>query len=252
MLWAESHGAMTGVRFRLQCIVRRCSWYAFLVPLFTFSAVSRSSAQDQSQFWPEIDTYVKLSPRTRLFLLTALSSDQDTKTLQGEFGPNFDIYLTPFLRPHLRSMDSAKSKFVIFRVGYRYMPTLQGTGSTENRIIAEMTSRFNLPWAILLSDRNRFDFRFIQGQPFSWRYRNRLTLERNFEIRGYTFTPYVRGELYWDSRYDKIAKNAFTIGSVFPLTKRTESELYYEDQRDSTSTPNTHTRGVGVVLSLYF
>ena len=72
-------------------------------------------------------------------------------------------------------------------------------------------------------------------------------------ISGHTTTfPYVRGELYYDSRYDKIAKNAFTIGIVFPLTKRTEFELYYEDQRDSSSTPNYHTRGIGLVLGLYF
>ena len=89
----------------------------------------------------------------------------------------------------------------------------------------------------------------------SWphsRYRNRITTERNFSIQNYEFTSYLRGELFYDSRSDKIAKNAFTIGSVFPLSKRSELELYYEDQRDSSSTPNFHTRGPGVVLSLYF
>jgi hypothetical protein len=121
-----------------------------------------------------------------------------------------------------------------------------------NRPIAELTSRFKLPLAILLSDRNRADFRFISGKPYSWRYRNRLTLERNFSIRNYEFTPYLRGELFYDSRFDKIAKNDFTIGSVFPITKRIEFEIYYEDQRDSTVTPNYHTRGAGLVLKLFF
>jgi len=209
-------------------------------------------AQDETQFWPEVDTYVKLSPRTRLFFDAGLSSDQDTRTLDGEFGANFDFYLRSFLHPHLRDLDPATSKLLTFRVGYRYLPSFHETSANENRPIAEITGRFNLPWDVLLSDRNRFDFRFIQGQPFSWRYRNRVTLERNFEIRAYAFTPYVRGELYYDSRYDKIAKNAFTIGIVFPLTKRTEFELYYEDQRDSSSTPSYHTRGIGLVLGLYF
>lgn len=211
-----------------------------------------TQAQDQTQFWPEVDTYVNLSSRTRLFFMAALSNDKDTNQLEGEFGPNFDFYLRPFLRPHLRDLDPAKSKLLTFRIGYRYLPTFHGTGSTENRPIAELTARFQLPWQILMSDRNRVDFRFVSGSPFSWRYRNRLTLERNFEIRGYMFTPYVRGELYYDSRYDKIAKNAFTLGSIFPISKHTELEVYYEDQRDSSTTPNYHTRGAGVVLGLYF
>jgi hypothetical protein len=57
-------------------------------------------AQDRSEFWPELDTYVNLSSRTRLFFIAALSSDQDTRNVQGEFGPNFDYYLRPFARLH--------------------------------------------------------------------------------------------------------------------------------------------------------
>jgi hypothetical protein len=57
-------------------------------------------------------------------------------------------------------------------------------------------------------------------------HRNRVTLERNFSIRNYRFAPYLRGELFYESRFDKIAKDAFTVGGVFPITKRTEFELY--------------------------
>lgn len=226
--------------------------YPFEILLLLLLSSVPLHAQDESQFWPEVDTYVNLSSQTRLFFISALSSDQDTRELQGEFGPNFDFYVRPFLRPKLRDMDPAKSKLVTFRVGYRYLPTLRGDGATENRPIVELTGRFKVPWDVLLSDRNRVDFRFISGQPFSWRYRNRVGLERNFHIRSYTFTPYVRGELYYDSRYDKIAKNTFTVGSIFPMSRRTEFEVYYQDERDSASTPNYHTRGAGVVLGLYF
>ena len=209
-------------------------------------------AQDQSQFWPELDTYVKLSDRSRLFFIASLSSDQDTRSRDGEFGPNFDYFMRPLARARLREKDPSKNKFLTFRIGYRYLPSFGGTSPNENRAIAEITSRFYLPLSILLSDRNRFDFRFVEGNPYSWRYRNRVTLERNFSIHHYEFTPYLRGELFYDSRYDKIAKNSITIGSIFPTSKRTELEAYYEDQRDSGTTPDTHTRGLGVVLSLYF
>ena len=225
---------------------------AAAIAAFLLSFCLCSLAQDRSEFWPEIDTYVNLSSRTGLFLISKLSSDQDSHNVHGEFGANFDFYLRPFVRVRLRDKDPSKSKLLTFRVGYRYLPILRGEGANENRAIAEATSRFNLPLHILMSDRNRFDFRFVSGQDFSWRYRNRLTLERNVAIRRYEFTPYIRGEFYYDSRLATITKNAFTIGSIFPLTKRTEFELYYEDQRDSTTSPNFHVRGVGVVLGLYF
>jgi Protein of unknown function (DUF2490) len=230
--------------------MRLCYWGWFAICAFLWCKPAR--AQDLSEFWPEIDTYVNLTSRTRLFFIAALSSDQDTRNIQGEFGPNFDYYLRPFARPHLKDMDPSKSRLLTFRVGYRYLPTLRGKGGTENRGLLELTSRFSLPFNILLSDRNRVDLRFIEGQNFSWRYRNRLTLERNFVIKKYTFTPYVRGEFFYDSRYDKISKNALTIGGVFPLTRRTEFEIYYEDQRDSGSPSNFHVRGAGLVLGLYF
>lgn len=209
-------------------------------------------AQDQSKFWPEADVYLNLTSSSRLFFIAELNNDQDTRQVQGQFGPNLDFYLRALLRPRLRDLDPAKSKLLTFRVGYRYLPTLRGNGPTENRPIAELTARFQLPWSILLSDRNRFDFRFISGEAFSWRYRNRVSLQRNFTMHNYLFTPYVRGELFYDSRYDKIAKNAFTVGSIFPLTKRTEFQLYYEDQRDSGTSPVYHVRGAGLILGLFF
>jgi hypothetical protein len=187
-----------------------------------------------------------------LFLIAGLARDRDTRDLQGEFGVNFDLFVKPIIRPRLRDEDPAKSKYLTVRAGYRYLPTLRGEDPSENRIIEEATGRFYLPRAILLSDRNLFEMRFVETKAFSWRYRNRLSLERNFELRGYTFTPYIRAELFYDSRDNKVAKNAFTIGSIFPISRKTEAELYYEDQRSSSSTPNLHTRGVGLTLSLFF
>jgi len=223
-----------------------------LILIIPFLFLSPVRAQDEYQFWPEVDTYVNLSSRSRLFFLAALSSDQDTRTLDGEFGANADFYLRRFLRESLHAKDPSKNKLLTLRLGYRYLPSLRGDNPNEQRPIVELTGRHSLPLAILFSDRNRVDFRFIEGQPFFWRYRNRVTLERNFTIHKYEFSPYVRGEFFYDSRDDKIDKNAFTIGSVFPLTKRTEFEAYYEDQRDSSTTPNYHTRGAGLVMTFYF
>ena len=115
--------------------------------------------------------------------------------------------------------------------------------------MVELTPRFHIPFAILLSDRNREEFRFISGKPFSVRYRNRLSLERNFSIRKYIFTPYVRDEFYYADH--QISANAVMIGSIFPTSKHTELEVYYKDERITTTIPNSYIRGAGVILSLY-
>ena len=54
----------------------------------------------------------------------------------------------------------------------------------------EASPRFPLPWKIVLTDRNRGDLRMIAGD-FSWRYRNRLSVERAVFIHSYAFTPYA-------------------------------------------------------------
>jgi Protein of unknown function (DUF2490) len=207
-------------------------------------------AQDQTEFWPEVDTYVNISPRTRFVLTTELNGYPQAGNLRGEFGPNFDVYLRPFLRPRLRDLDPAKSKLLTFRVGYRYFRSLIGNKPAEKRPITELTARFHIPAEILLSDRSRMDFRFISGKPFSWRYRNRVSLERNVPIRGYLFTPYVRDEIFYSDR--QIAANAVMLGSIFPTSKRTQLELYYKSETNTSSTSAVKIRGLGVILSVYF
>lgn len=199
---------------------------------------------------PEVDTYINVSSRTRFVFTTELNTSPQTGNLHGEFGPNFDIYLRPFLRPRLRDLDPAKSKLLTFRVGYRYYPSLVGKRPTEKRPITELTARFHLPLAILLGDRNGMDFRFISGKPFSWRYRNRVTLERNLSVRRYLLTPYVRDEAYYANR--QIAANAVMLGSIFPVSKHTELDLYFKAQRDMTEAPNSHIRSAGAIWNLYF
>lgn len=74
------------------------------------------------------------------------------------------------------------------RAGYRYGFSLnKDEDYNEHRILLEQTLRLPLPAALLLRDRTREDFRFLSGD-LSVRYRNRVTLEREFGIRCFKFT----------------------------------------------------------------
>jgi hypothetical protein len=133
------------------------------------------AAQTQSlQAWPEIDTYVSLNSDVRVSFFAAATRENRQGT-SAEVGPNIDFYFKPLVKLKkitLFELDPSKSRLLIFRAGYRYMPSKDG--STEHRGLLEATARYPLVRGILLSDRNRLDLRFIDGE-FAWRYRNRLS-----------------------------------------------------------------------------
>jgi hypothetical protein len=95
------------------------------------------------------------------------------------------------------------------------------------------------------------EIRSIEGSE-SWRYRNRLTIEREFSIGRFRFNPYLRGEIYYDSRHDKFSRNALIGGSAFPITRHFELESYFEHQNDSGGSSNRTVNAVGFVANLYF
>jgi hypothetical protein len=137
------------------------------------------------------------------------------------------------------------------RVGYRYVFPYTGDASGEHRGVVEVTARSPLAVGVLVSDRSRMDLRSIDGT-FSWRYRNRLTVERELSIGRFRLSPYIRGEGYYDSRYDKWSRTALIAGSSFPITGHFEFESYFEHQNDSGGSPNRTVNAVGVVANLYF
>jgi hypothetical protein len=148
----------------------------------------------------------------------------------------------------LRSNDSEKSNFMTLRIGYQYIRNFNKPDI--NRVQIGVTTRFHLPWSMDLAERNRFDLRFSDSQ-FTWYYRNRLTLERSFKIRSYSFLPYARGEIYYDSKSGKLSKNTYSFGAYFPIRKRMELEGYYERENTTGGSP-PHVNGVGTTLSIYF
>ena len=231
------------------CGVSCCLHGVILVLLVAL--LSPSAKAQTFQTWPEISTYVKLRQNLRLYVI-ATRTKENGKGTDAEIGPNLDIYFKPLLKLErftVFQLDKSKSRPLLLRTGYRYMPST--SGPTEHRGVLELTGRFPLTSGFLISDRNRSDLRFINGE-FSWRYRNRLTVERTVSILSYHFTPYVRGEVYFDSNYEKWSRTSETMGITFPIGKHTEIEPYYEHQNDTSKSPNRQINALGLALNLYF
>ncbi len=229
----------------------RC-WQLVCLGLLLTIAGSAAEAQNSSaQGWPEIDAFLKLNSNVRISFFAAQTREGRSGS-DAEVGPNLDYYVKPLRKAKrfiLFDLDESKSRLLMLRAGYRYMPST--SSPTEQRGIMEATGRYPLGWDVLVSDRNRVDLRFIEGDS-SWRYRNRLTAEREFAIKSYHFAPYLRAEGYYDSRYSKFSRTAETVGCPFPIRKHSEIEPYYEHQNDTSKAPNRQISAIGIVFNLFF
>jgi hypothetical protein len=224
--------------------------YLVALVLLLVSIAHRAESQN-TEFSPEIGTYVRLNQDMRLFFLVRGTSEDGVHT-GFQFGSNVDLYVKPLLklkRFTVFELDQSKSRLLTFRLGYRYVNT--PGGPVENRAVLEVTPRFPLASGIFVSDRNRADLRFIDGE-FFWRYRNRLSAERTFAIRSYHFSPYGRCEVFFDSNYDKWSRTAVTVGSAFPFGKHFELDGSYEHQNNTGKAPNQQVNVIGAALNLYF
>lgn len=206
----------------------------------------------RNEFWPEINVYITLKPKLRLFLLGTVSKAVEdgeifnAQAFEAQFGAHLDYF---------------PNKHIILRTGYRYGRSLEDDSYREHRLLTEQTFRKMLPGDLLLSDRNREDFRFLKGD-FSFRYRNRVTIEREFQLKRRTITPYVSGELFYDTRYGIWNRNRLNAGVQTSLRKgpilklllpkrQIVLDLYYTRQNDSRSSPS-HVNALGAALAFYF
>jgi hypothetical protein len=236
------------------CFVRLSVARAYRIPLVVALILSvdvQAQAQATSQFWPESSVFVKLSDRTRVsFLSTTVKEDGDSTS--GEFGPNVDIYLHAIAkRKHWAGfrLDESKNRTLMVRIGYRYMPTYGSDDPSENRALVEATARYPLVRGMLVSNRNRLDSRVIDGD-YSWRYRNRLSFERELSLGPVRLNPYARGEVFYDSRVDEWSRTEFMAGASFPAG-RWEFEGYFDYQHDTGGSSNRTVRAIGGVVNLY-
>lgn len=204
--------------------------------------------------WPEVDVFVRLNSTARL-LLVATTVQKNGQTTDGEFGGTLDFFLKPVRRsPTLMfRLDESKNRVLLIRSGYRYLPSYTG-GSAENRVLLEATVRYPMKrhfGDVLLSNRNRMDFRVIDGT-YSWRYRNRLSVERELSLGPVRVNPYSRFEVFYDSRFAAFSRTELMMGASFPIIKYWELEGYFLHQLDTGSSPNKKIGAVGAVATFYF
>lgn len=207
-------------------------------------------AQD-TQFLPEVDTHLTVSPNIRTYL-QAKDDRAGGNPQQFTFGPSIQFSRKPLLKLKeitLFDLDDLKSSPAILESGYRIITAPDTT--SENRMLEAVSFHYPFVAGILFSDRNRVDLDW-QGDEFTWRYRNKLTVERAFSIHSYHAIPYLAAEPFYEGQYSKWSATDLYVGSLFPLRRHTVLDSYYEHENNTGRRPNRQNHFIGLTLRVYF
>jgi hypothetical protein len=212
---------------------------------------SLSAGAQTPQLLPEIDTYLKINPVMRAYFQAEGDRDGGVP-IQATIGPSLQVSLKPLLslkRVTSFDLDDAKKRPLVFEAGYRVITA--PNEPVENRFMPMATSALPTKGSLLFTDRNRADLDWKAGV-FSWRYRNRLLVQRTFSIRSYHVTPYLSAEVYYESQYSKWSTTQLEAGCLFPIGSHVQMDAYYEHQNNTGKKPNEQVNDIGVAAHIFF
>lgn len=227
--------------------------------LFCVCTINICFAQNSSfEFWPETDVWYRLNPSWRLSTFIPITKYNES------INRDINIYLhvdyswghTP--KPIFRRLVDQEKKQIMkvwmVRGGFMEGWNLPNNSNnySEDMLFAEFHRRIPLKGDVLLSHRLRMDTRWLgEDNDFSYRFRYRLMVEKEFKSGDYSIVPYVNIEPYWDSRYSKVVKTraigGFTTswGSKYAL----EGNITY--QYDETyATENLY--ALNIIVHIFF
>ena len=234
-------------------VIESCKPLALLLPivLFVASATSAQSEGATFEFDPGTTVTLNLTKKVSLHFYTGREKTEELSDYKWKYGGGVNFRMKPFFTPFSDDPDADKRHLLVVGASYEFSRTSNaGSVSTENRITLDATPRYQLPKKLLLTDRNRFEFRWVNGD-YRFRYRNRFKMERGFRIDKFRMTPYAYVEAYWDQHYDRWSQFRFAVGSEFPIRKHTSIDVYYE-RLHCVTCADSQTNILGVTLNLYF
>lgn len=222
-----------------------------LLLLFAMTAFA-GTAQGQAgiYWWPQLNTFVGLSDNVQLELLASGAINSNAGNQQMVLGPSLTFFFSPFRLPRIKTLNRTRNNYLEFRIGYRYVATLGDRSSHTHRGLLELTPRFPLPGQMVLADRNQLVL-IGQANEVSWLYRNRVTLARSFQVDSWIFTPYIQGQVIYNS--DPGAWNRYNcgFGSTFKVNAHLQLDPYYQ-HHGLIGMAGRPTNGIGFKVELFF
>jgi hypothetical protein len=233
----------------------RAGCAAFLIWLA--SAGAALAGPPSKEFWPEIDTWLRLSPAWRVSVFVPIAENLDTHYREGNIILQADYAWSKSNRSRrLIDGDRAQNMQIwLLRGGYLGGKSLDDRGAeyTEYTAFGEWHLRLPLPRGVLWSHRLRSDLRWLGDgdADFSTRWRYRLMVEKEFVAGRWSIVPYVNAEPYYDSRYDTVNRLRVATGASVSWSPRLAVESNVTYQHDShASTKELY--ALNVILHVFF
>ena len=228
-----------------------------VLALLTCVAFAGSVLADdrQSETVPQVDAYVNLSDRFRLFTTASLTQSVSDGTSDGGLGVYLDVLtLKPIiLEALLDQLDIDRNRYLWGRVGVAFSGIHEGlalsNGYSEKSLVFELNGRLPMASASWFVMRVRAELRDIHGDR-SNRYRVRFGAEEKYTVLGKTIIPYARVEFFYDTRFDALSRQTYQAGVEVALSERFRIEPYYAFQNDTRTSP-AHLDRLGLVLKYY-
>jgi hypothetical protein len=214
--------------------------------LFCFSAffipgiAHDSTAQDTSlEFWPESDIWYRLSPSWRLSAFIPIAKYYESKNrdlniyVHADYAWGKTKHL--FIRRLVDDNRMQVMKAWLVRVGFMEGWSLgENAGNyREDMLISELHRRMPFKGGLLISHRIRPEARWLgQDSQYSYRFRYRLMIEKEFSAARHSIIPYINAEPFWDSRYESFSRLRLIAGSTFSWGPRFAYEANITYQYD--------------------
>lgn len=199
---------------------------------------------------PGVTIAIDLTRKLRLDFASGREKSEELDSAKWKLTAGASFRMKPLFTPFKDHADSDKHHVLVLGAAYEYsIASDAGDRSIEHKLMLDGTTRYAFPKKLLMSDRSRFEFRWVNGN-YHFRYRNRLMLERPVKIKTFQPTPYGSAEAFWDQRYKTWSQFKFTGGVQIPFIRRSSFDVYYERQHCVTCS-NAHTNIYGVTLNLY-
>ena len=219
----------------------------------SIALVAQDSSSVPKQIWPEIEAYYRINEKFRLYSLISGTKSNSAYT-DGTAGLYIDYFAAPWLRKGRNNTelnDTARGYFLWFRMGYSYStPPAGDAKKTINIFETEVDDNFHLPADIVMIARNRFDWRWVNGD-FQPIYRPRLKFVRNLKTEYLTFNGYVWSEYFYYLNDPHQSRLRLAIGTEIKVLKCMDFETYYVYQFQNKQYVGP-LHAIGIQLDFYF
>ncbi len=170
------------------------------------------------QWWTYVEASTKLSEDWRAAVR------QDLR--MGDDGGNFYYEHSDLIFTY-----SGLAKWLDVAGGFRlvYEKDNENTWRRENRPLIDAILKGSF-LNCSLTDRNRMEFRDFENKKDVWRYSNKFTVRFPFELTPLKLKPYAADEVFITLDDDNIDKNRIYLGTIWPLRKGIDFDIYYIHQ----------------------